>query len=136
MKRSLLMVATCVLLLGIVGCQPTEYNVYDTLEELCERAEHNELAQVSGVLKLPEAVIYDDHYHVLLVEDLSQDQPWLSLRIKKGKGNNRMEPLPDTYTYDDFKVHTASGEIAGHGDTVTVSGRYLSGCSLTVYVAE
>lgn len=136
MKRSILVVATCALLLGTLGCNPTEYNSYDSLEKLCEVAEHNELAQVSGVLKLPEIVIYDDHYHILLVENLSQDQPWMTLRIKKGKGKNRMESLPDTYTYDDFKVHTADGRIVGHGNMVTVSGRYLSGCDLTVYIVE
>jgi hypothetical protein len=136
MKRSILIVAICALLLGTLGCNPTEYNTYDSLEELCEEAEHNELAQVSGVLKLPEIVTYDDHYRVLLVENLSQDQPWLGLRLKKGKGKNRMESLPESYTYDDFKVHTADGGIVGHGSLVTVSGRYLSGCDLTVYMIE
>ena len=105
MKRPILMVAICVLLLGMVGCGPPEYNEYNSLEELCEDAESNEHAKVSGVLKLPEVVIYDDRYHVLLVEDLSRDQPWLGLRIAKGKRNNRMEPLPDDYTYEDLSSY-------------------------------
>ena len=137
MKRSILIVGVCILLvLGVVGCEAPEYNEYNTLEELCKAAEHNEHVKVSGVLKLPETVISDDWYHVLLVEDISQDQPWLGLRISKGKSNNRMEPLPDNYTYDDFKVHTDDGRIVGHGDAATVSGRYMSGCSLIVDVIE
>jgi hypothetical protein len=60
----------------------------------------------------------------------------MKLRIKKGTGKNRMQSLPETYTYDDFKVHTVDERIVGHSDSVAVSGRYLSGCDLTVYVVE
>jgi hypothetical protein len=69
-------------------------------------------------------------------DDVNPDQPLLLLRINKGKGKNRMEPLPDNYTLGDFKVHTADGRIVGHGDAVTISGRYISGCTLTVDVVE
>ena len=137
MKRSILMVTICALLLGAVGCTPTEYNAYDTLEELCESAEHNERVKVSGVLKLPESVIeHDNRYRVLLVVDINQDQPWMTLMIKEGKGKNRMQTLPESYTTDDFVVQTASGQTVGHGDAVTVSGQYLSGCLMSVYVIE
>ena len=136
MKRTILLVTIYILLLGMVGCKPPQYNEYSTLSELCEEAEHNEHVKISGVLKLPEIVIYDDRYLVQLVEELSQDQPSLLLRVNKGKSKNRMEPLPDDYTYDDFQVHTADGRTVGHGDAVTLSGRYLSGCTLTVDVVE
>jgi len=137
MKRTILsMIALYILFLGMVGCSAPEYNEYSTLSELCEQAEHNEHVKISGVLKLPEIVIYDDRYLIQLVEDLGQDQSPLLLRIGKGKGKSRMEELPEDYTYDDFKVHTADGRIVGHGDAVTISGRYLSGCTLTVDVIE
>ncbi len=136
MKRTMLIVAMYILFLGMVGCSPPEYTEYDTLSELCEQAEHSEHVKVSGVLKLPEIVIYDDRYLIQLVEDLNQEGSPLLLRISKGGGKNRMEALPENYTYDDFKVHTADGRVVGHGDAVVVSGRYFSGCTLTVDVVE
>ena len=75
-------------------------------------------------------------HRVLLVTDIAQDQPWTTLMIKKGSGKNRMQTLPEQYTYDDFQVQTEGGATVGHGDAVTVSGQYLSGCMLSVYVIE
>ena len=137
MKRSILMVATCALLLGTMSCKPPDYNEYSTLEELCEAAEHNERVKVSGVLKLPGAVIeHDNRYRVLLVMDINQDQPAMTPMIKEGKSKNRMQTLPESYTYADFVVQTADGRTVGHGDAVTISGQYLSGCLMSADVIE
>ena len=88
MKRALLMVAIYILFLGIAGCSPPEYNEYETLSQLCEQAENSEHVKISGVLKLPQVVLYDDRYLIQLVEDLNQDQSPLMLRINRGKGKS------------------------------------------------
>jgi hypothetical protein len=133
----MLLVAICVLLLGMVGCEPAEYNEYDTLEEVCEAAESSERVKVSGVLKLPTTVVeHDNRYRVLLVSALDQDKPAMTLMIKRGNGKNRMERLQEGYTYDDLIVHTADGRTVGHGDRVTISGKHLTLCMTDVYVIE
>ena len=121
------------LLLAAAGCGGAKEYQEHALAEVCEAAEWGDHVQVSGILKLPATIIYrDGEYRLLLVEDLAQDQPWVGMNVKKGSGKNRMQPLADNYTFDDLAVRTADGRTVGHGDAVTVSGRYWSGCEMDV----
>jgi hypothetical protein len=136
----LVVIVLFVLALAVTSCGgPREYAAYSLDQEICKNTQRNDYVQVSGVLKLPDVVLVGNkQMRVLLVQDLSQDQPWLGLLIDVGKGNNQMEPLPENYTLDDFVVRTDDGRMIGHGANVTVSGRIEStiNCELEVEKIE
>jgi hypothetical protein len=72
----------------------------------------------------------------LLVEDLSQDQPYIAMWIPKGKGKHHMRPIADNFKWEDVQIKAADGQMVGGGDTVTVYARIKPGCELTTYVIE
>jgi len=56
--------------------------------------------------------------------------------IHLGHGNNQMEPLPESYSDSDLKIHSVEGKIVGVGDEVLLTGWSSfgpsGGCTLDV----
>ena len=132
MKRTIgIAVLGLVLLLGLVSCGPKEYIAYE-IDGFCDAVERGEYVTVTGVLRVPESIMeYDRTYGLLLVEELSQDQPRVRIGIKIGTRNNQMQTLQDNFTLEDIKILTNNGEMVTHGDRVKVSGFYGGGaCGL------
>ena len=122
--------------LALASCGgPREYTPASLDDDICKTIQRNARIQVSGVLKLPGVVlVVQKQTRVLMVKDLSQDQPWLGLLIRHGTGNNRMEPLSEDYRRADFVVKADDGREIGHGTPVTIYGRMedTANCNLAV----
>jgi len=46
----------------------------------------------------------------------------IKIDIRKGTGNNEMEPLPHNWSKADLKIHTNDGQVIGWGELVSVTG--------------
>ena len=132
MKRVMVFLALIGIAWLITGCGEREYVAKTFDENFCDTLGDVKFIQVSGVLKAPDTVIDEgDRLLVLIVTDIYKTQPWIQVRIKKGNGNNEIAPLPDQFTFADFKVKTDDGRILSHGDPITIYGQALGCTSLS-----
>ena len=128
MKRFLLIFGLLSLVSVLVACGEREYVPHTFDKSFCDTLGDDKFVQVTGILKAPDTVIDEgDRMLVLMVTDINESQPWISVRIDKGKGNNEIAPLPDQFTLNDFKVKTGDGQTLTHGDPITIYGQML-GC--------
>lgn len=134
-KRAVFILSIALVLLGTAGCGTPEY-VEHSIDDACSSAKNGDWIKVTGVIKPIDIIERDQRYRILLVKDLDQDQPWIGVWIRKGKGKHRMQPITDNFRWEDVQVQTADGRMAGGGDTVTVSGRFSPTCDLKVYLIE
>jgi hypothetical protein len=99
---------------------PTPINL--SFEDICSYS--GTRVSVHGKFFLPSQTWCQGPQCQIELVDLSYESTNLSVKllIHIGSGSNQMEPLPNSYSMDDLKVHTDDGRVVGVEDEVLVSG--------------
>ena len=124
-------------LLGVVvfaaACSAPEPGTPVTFDDFCDTkydrpAGSDELPRVTieGYLAPPKMFsLCSDTCSFDLYEDAEATGRSIRYSVRLGTSNNQLEPLPERFSPDDFKLHTNEGNDLGFGDKVRLTGHRL-----------
>jgi len=103
---------------------PTPAPVSVTFDQICQH--DGNLVILQGQLSPLSTMIFCYGTCPLYVKEVN-GQGWVVvIKIGFDGGPNEMDRLPDDYTNNDLKVHTADGQVLGVGSPIRVLGRVKS----------
>jgi hypothetical protein len=89
----------------------------------CDKANNGQRIAVTGYLRFPDSFTASDSVVLRLYEkDDYAGQP-IGVQINFGDQPNQVATVGDNFTDKDLNVHLASGQVAGYGTPVKVSGK-------------
>ena len=112
--------------------RPTAGELKD-FDGVCDRDKNNgKRVAVEGYLRLPKSILGPKSQAVVLSlykgpdfssEPIEVPMKFLGQSNEFGGQANELESLPTEYDQEDLKVHLATGQVAGFGTKVRVSGQ-------------
>ncbi len=122
--------------LTAVACKPPEPGTAVTFDDFCD-AKHDRPAgeagsdtltrvTIEGYLAPPKMFsLCSKSCSFDLYEAPDPDSRSIRYSVKLGSGKNRLEPLPEKFSPEDFQLHTQEGNTLGFGDKVRLTGGRL-----------
>lgn len=123
--RKIALVFPVLLALALAACGkqgPPTVGDSIAFNAVCDEANDGKRVAVEGFLRLPDSFTGDQSMMLWLYETEDFSGPYIGVSTPIGVEANEVKMVPLEYADEDLQVHLASGDVAGVGTKLKVSG--------------